>query len=155
MIFLLFTFYLIIQSVNMAGVRKVSSSISCFICDSRNWTDSNCHDPFHPAMSKYAENCKVPKQNHIGVFPARFCVKVIGRKISTGEDLVIRACSLESMDNQCGNFKFEGEIYKGCILTCDYDGCNQSSRPLSSNILIGSMVLWFLFGWQHWFTFEC
>lgn len=30
-------------------------------------------------MSKYVENCKVPKQNHIGVFPARFCVKVVGK----------------------------------------------------------------------------
>lgn len=56
---------------------------------------------------------------------------------------MIRACSLENMDNQCGNFKFEGDVYKvnqimmnmlsdhhhsccgqGCILTCDYDGCN-------------------------------
>ena len=29
------------------------------------------------------------------------------RLVTTGEELVIRACSLENMDNQCGNFKFE------------------------------------------------
>lgn len=61
------------------SLYKVSSSISCYTCNSRNETDINCHDPFNPAMSKYVENCKVPKQNHIGVFPARFCVKVIGK----------------------------------------------------------------------------
>lgn len=112
----------------------MSSSISCYTCNSRNETDINCHDPFNPAMSKYVENCKVPKQNHIGVFPARFCVKVVGKTgninqifflnviylviififlklVETEESLVIRACSLESMDNQCGKFKFEGSLY--------------------------------------------
>ncbi|OTF71205.1 phenazine biosynthesis-like protein domain-containing protein-like [Euroglyphus maynei] len=110
---------------NAAGTnRKVSSSISCYTCNSRNETDINCHDPFNPAMSKYVENCKVPKLNHIGVFPARFCVKVVGKTVDTDESLMIRACALESMDNQCGKFKFEGSLYAGCILTCDYDGCN-------------------------------
>ncbi|CAG2167641.1 unnamed protein product [Oppiella nova] len=92
---------------------KVGASISCYTCSSRNNSDSYCADPFHPAMSKYIENCKVPKQNHIGVFPARFCVKVIGKTVTNGEELVIRACSLENMDNQCGNFKFEKDTLKG------------------------------------------
>lgn len=102
-------------SADCAGVRKVSSSISCFVCsssssnDSKNFTNTDCHDPFNPAMVKYSENCKVPKLNHIGLFPARFCVKVIGKSMSSGDQLVIRACSLESMDNQCGLFKFESK----------------------------------------------
>ncbi|CAG2106787.1 unnamed protein product [Medioppia subpectinata] len=87
--------------------RPPASSISCYTCSSRNKSEPYCADPFHPAMSKYIENCKVPKQLHIGVFPARFCVKVIGKTVTTGEELVIRACSLENMDNQCGSFKFE------------------------------------------------
>lgn len=136
-----------------AGVRKVSSSISCFVCSSSsssssgnatnitNLTNSDCHDPFNPAMVKYSENCKVPKLNHIGVFPARFCVKVTGKLLSTGHELIIRACSLESMDNQCGLFKFENEVYKGCILTCDYDGCNSATRPYSMSSLLGHLVV--------------
>ena len=46
---------------------------------------------------------------------------------TTGELLVIRRCVLEDMGNQCGTFVFEGETMHGCILTCDYDGCNSSS----------------------------
>ena len=38
--------------------------------------------------------------------------------------MVIRTCVLEDMNNQCGTFKFGNETYKGCILTCDFDGCN-------------------------------
>ncbi|KAH9405119.1 hypothetical protein TYRP_000956 [Tyrophagus putrescentiae] len=120
-----------------AGVRKVSSSISCFVCSSSsssssgnatnitNLTNSDCHDPFQPR----------------DVFPARFCVKVTGKLLSTGHELIIRACSLESMDNQCGLFKFENEVYKGCILTCDYDGCNSATRPYSMSSLLGHLVV--------------
>lgn len=31
--------------------------------------------------------------------------------VDTDESLMIRACALESMDNQCGKFKFEGSLY--------------------------------------------
>ena len=49
---------------------------------------------------------------------------VIGTTQNTKEELVIRACSLENMDNQCGVFKFQDEFLDGCILTCNKDGCN-------------------------------
>jgi len=51
---------------------------------------------------------------------------------STGESLIIRRCVLENMENQCGRFKFEGEILRGCVLTCYLNGCNGSettSKP--------------------------
>jgi len=130
-LFILIIFSCFVSS--FAAIRRIGASISCYTCSSRNNSDSYCADPFHPAMSKYIENCKVPKQNHIGVFPARFCVKVIGKTVTTGEELVIRACSLENMDNQCGNFKFEKDTLKGCILTCDYDGCNGSTNLMNLN----------------------
>jgi hypothetical protein len=34
------------------------------------------------------------------------------------------------MDNQCGEFNFEGEPFKGCIVTCTYDGCNHGNSRL-------------------------
>ena len=45
----------------------------------------------------------------------------------TGEEIVVRYCSLENMDNQCGDFKYMDEPFKGCILTCTYDGCNTAT----------------------------
>lgn len=67
----------------MIGIQVVESiptmrrgSISCFSCSSRNGTHESCHDPMHPANTSYLTNCKVPQENHIGVFPALFCVKV-------------------------------------------------------------------------------
>ena len=53
-------------------------SISCYMCSSRNGTDMSCEDPFHPAMSDYKIGCMVPKEGHVGKFPANFCVKVVG-----------------------------------------------------------------------------
>ena len=44
----------------------------------------------------------------------------------TGENLVIRTCVLEDMNNQCGQFKFQNATMRGCILTCDRDGCNSA-----------------------------
>ncbi|MCL4150140.1 UNVERIFIED_CONTAM: hypothetical protein GTU68_048350, partial [Idotea baltica] len=100
--------------------------ISCYVCSSKNGSDINCEDPYHPAFSTLSKSCFVPKENHIGTFPANFCVKIIGRSAVTSESLVIRTCVLENMDSQCGVFKFGGEQLNGCILSCDLDGCNPS-----------------------------
>ena len=35
-------------------------------------------DPVAPHYIKYAKNCQVPKEGHLGQFPANFCVKLIG-----------------------------------------------------------------------------
>lgn len=31
-----------------------------------------------PAHTEYSKNCMVPKEGHLGQFPANFCVKMIG-----------------------------------------------------------------------------
>jgi hypothetical protein len=54
---------------------------------------------------------------------------------TTNEKIVVRRCVMETMDTQCGKFRFEDDLLHGCILTCDLDGCNKS--PL----LINSMTL--------------
>ncbi|XP_076316625.1 uncharacterized protein LOC143228970 [Tachypleus tridentatus] len=99
-------------------------AINCYTCSSRNGTDPDCHDPFNPANSTYTENCMVPKEGHVGWFPANFCLKVIGMTGISNVELVIRACVLETMHNQCGQFKYEDDTLHGCVLTCDYDACN-------------------------------
>lgn len=57
--------------------------------------------------------------------------------VENGETLVVRTCVLEDIasgGSQCGNFRFQGNpendtqvtVMSGCILTCDYDGCNNA-----------------------------
>ncbi|KAF4533486.1 hypothetical protein B566_EDAN000971 [Ephemera danica] len=105
-------------------ISGASGAINCYTCSSLNGSDVNCEDPFNPAMSTYTEKCMVPKQGHVGVFPANFCIKIRGTNTETSELMVIRACVMKTMDSQCGKFRYQEHTMKGCILTCDYDGCN-------------------------------
>lgn len=132
--------FFIISILIMASIQYCNC-ISCYTCSSWNGTNINCHDPFNPAMSKYTEDCMVPKEGHVGQFPANFCIKIIGRTAKDNLELVIRVCTLENMDNQCGVFKFEENVLKGCILTCDYDGCNGVSGVFATSF---TLVLTFL-----------
>ena len=50
-----------------------------------------------------------------------------------GIEMVIRGCSLESLDSQCGDFKYQDVRYKGCVTSCDLDGCN-SANSIKSNM---------------------
>merc|ERR550519_1674858 len=88
----------------------------------------------------------VPKEGHIGQFPANFCVKLAGTNADTGETLVSRTCVLEDMNSQCGLFKFQNSTMNGCILTCDFDGCNLSPPLLtaSSGVALGAILHWLL-----------
>lgn len=100
----------------------------------------------------------MPKNNHQGMFPAIFCLKIVGKNskldflgfglllnlflVQTYERLVIRACAMTSMDNQCGVFKYEDSEMSGCVLTCDYSGCNTGLKfQLAFPLLVISWVL--------------
>lgn len=102
------------------------TSISCYECNSRNYSNPMCHDPVHPAGVILKDHCKVAKKHHVGLFPALYCVKMIGKSRKSQDQIIIRTCTLDSMDNSCGVFKYEDELFEGCILTCNYDGCNSS-----------------------------
>lgn len=66
--------------MNREGCTPVTAveAINCYTCSSQNGSDPNCEDPFNPAHSYYNQKCMVPKMGHIGVFPANFCIKLIG-----------------------------------------------------------------------------
>ncbi|XP_054257836.1 uncharacterized protein LOC128998639 [Macrosteles quadrilineatus] len=120
------------------------SSINCYICSSLNGSNPNCQDPFNPAMSTYKEKCMVPKQGHVGMFPANFCIKIDGKNVDTKEIMVIRACVIKTMDSQCGEFRYQDTMMTGCIQSCDYDGCNRAFTITSPSILtiFGLGSLW-------------
>ncbi|XP_059491184.1 uncharacterized protein LOC132205861 [Neocloeon triangulifer] len=123
-----------------------TGAINCFTCSSVNGSDKNCMDPFNPGMSTYKEKCMVPKQGHVGVFPANFCIKIRGINIETSSVMYIRACAMKTMDSQCGNFKYQDQTMTGCILTCDYDGCNSAPRTLTgtANLAVAAATLAFV-----------
>ncbi|XP_068247488.1 U-scoloptoxin(05)-Sm1a-like [Palaemon carinicauda] len=142
----IFQWHLVIFFIFLIQVDKRVSGISCYVCSSKNGSDVNCDDPYHPALSTYSESCQVPKEHHIGQFPANYCVKIIGTSASNGESLMIRTCVLENMDSQCGVFKFGQDQFTGCILTCEVDGCNVSPRHLLAlsliPLLVASHLIW-------------
>ncbi|XP_018009626.1 uncharacterized protein LOC108667146 isoform X2 [Hyalella azteca] len=121
--------------------RSGVNGIGCYICSSKNGSDPYCEDPFHPGHSTYASSCQVGKKNHIGRFPANFCVKITGQSTRTGVTLMIRICVLENMDSQCGLFKFENEELSGCILTCNDDGCNPANTLRLSPLMLSASFL--------------
>jgi len=124
---ILFVFFSLLSIVDLG------SSIHCFECNSRNHSNPHCEDPMSSAYSSYEKNCLVPKEGHVGNFPANFCVKLYGRSVKTGEFMMIRRCSLEDMNSQCARFKFQNDTYEdGCILTCSQDGCNKGVLPQGS-----------------------
>ena len=41
--------------------------------------------------------------------------------------MVFRGCSLESLDSQCGDFKFDEVRYRGCVTSCEDNGCNAAN----------------------------
>eukprot|EP00095_Tigriopus_kingsejongensis_P002303 maker-scaffold1442_size41114-snap-gene-0.21 protein:Tk02303 transcript:maker-scaffold1442_size41114-snap-gene-0.21-mRNA-1 annotation:"PREDICTED: uncharacterized protein LOC101739017" len=121
------------------------ASIDCFSCSSTNGSNVNCDDPMSPAFVPIERNCLVPKQNHVGKFPANYCIKMVGTSYETKETLVVRTCVLEDMNSQCGTFKFQEDVLKGCLLTCNFDGCNNAmpshSRWDSPPLLFAAMAL--------------
>ncbi|RWS14077.1 hypothetical protein B4U79_09137 [Dinothrombium tinctorium] len=132
-----------ISMVTIVTHSNLATGISCYTCNSRNFTNRACHDPFHPVNITYTEHCKTPKVTHVGLFPASFCVKLKGLNAVTNEELVIRTCTSENMNNQCGIFKFEKETLTGCIVTCETDGCNRGSSMLLDYITICTILLVF------------
>lgn len=124
----------------LALCMREASAINCYTCSSVNGTNPNCHDPFHPAHARYVVDCTVPKDGHVGRFPAHFCVKVVGRTLDTNIELVIRICSLETMDNSCGVFRYGNDVLRGCILTCNNDGCNAAPPRLQGHAYAGLLL---------------
>ena len=75
--------------------------------------------------------------------------------VDNGELLVVRTCVLEDISSggkSCGNFHFQGnpdndsivDVMSGCILTCDYDGCN-GAEHLIPNYFYYLFMLPFVF----------
>ncbi|GMR59287.1 hypothetical protein PMAYCL1PPCAC_29482, partial [Pristionchus mayeri] len=127
----------------LTAVHEVSS-IGCFTCTSFNGNNTACEDPFNstfasakldPLNEYYAPQCWAYKKGRDGLFPADHCIKIVGVGMEKTQ-VTIRTCALDSGSltadteivriSHCGNFRFEGKHYSGCVQSCDTDGCNSS-----------------------------
>ena len=72
--------------------------------------------------------------------------------VSNRKALVVRTCVLEDMNSQCGTFKFQNDTLKGCLLTCDYDGCNGGTRLIEycNTARVVSLSLIAILFWTKW-----
>ncbi|ULT91157.1 hypothetical protein L3Y34_009046 [Caenorhabditis briggsae] len=137
---------LLVSVMEASGV----SGIGCFVCSSFDGENKGCEDPFNSTMdlssrdrdasavANYNYPCWAYKKGRHGLFPADHCIKIVGyRADNESKTLVIRTCALDSGTltadteivriSHCGSFKYEGHQYKGCVQSCDTDGCNSSS----------------------------
>lgn len=74
----------------------------------------------------------------------------------TYEIMVIRQCAMKTMDSQCGVFKYQDHTMNGCILTCDFDGCNSGQNQKSNIILqIISFVLLIMTPYYMYIIIDC
>lgn len=103
-------------------------TIGCFICSSRNGSNPHCEDPYHPGYSStsYTEKCKVPKRNHVGEFPAHFCVKVIGTSCKSEK---------KTMENIIGSYIYE--ITMSCYKLIYRYGKRKNCHPEVHNLHYG------------------
>ncbi|VVC45235.1 Hypothetical protein CINCED_3A010714 [Cinara cedri] len=148
--------YLFDITIVLMSILQGSLCINCYKCSSLNGSNADCEDPFNPAMSTYIEKCMVPKKGHVGMFPANFCTKIIGKNVKTLEIMVIRQCAMKTMDSQCGEFKYQDHTMNGCILTCDFDGCNSGKKHMSNIIfqIMLSVILLLLMSYYIQITIE-
>uniref|UniRef100_A0A1I8JPJ3 Protein sleepless n=1 Tax=Macrostomum lignano TaxID=282301 RepID=A0A1I8JPJ3_9PLAT len=142
----------ILNSVCEAQVFSSDSGggISCYVCSSINGSNPACHDPFDSSLIGLTTPCNQGRRAQNGVFPARFCFKLKGRRRSDGQSVLVRRCSVDPLVNNvmkshCGNFKLandgEQQYFDGCVTMCRFDGCNSASRGTAASTAVMMMLL--------------
>uniref|UniRef100_A0A1I8J6R5 CVNH domain-containing protein n=1 Tax=Macrostomum lignano TaxID=282301 RepID=A0A1I8J6R5_9PLAT len=91
----------ILNSVCEAQVFSSDSGggISCYVCSSINGSNPACHDPFDSSLIGLTTPCNQGRRAQNGVFPARFCFKLKGRRRSDGQSVLVRRCSVDPLVN--------------------------------------------------------
>ncbi|VEL25406.1 unnamed protein product [Protopolystoma xenopodis] len=135
-------FYLIFLFYWISFFLLLADAISCYSCNSVNGSNQPCEDPMDGSVG-VEKPCMQGISDHKGLFFARFCLKIKGRRQSDGQLLVMRRCSMEKLADimtHCGEFKLNEDLYSGCIATCNKDWCN-AAPPTSSPTARGMVPL--------------
>lgn len=134
------------------------ASIGCFRCTSMNGNNMDCEDTFNNTNNKYYKaDCWASRKDRIGLFPATECIKMTvsdenynGHKFT----LVVRDCVVDNggtnseteigRQSHCGWMKvlqYNGERMRGCILSCDLDGCNIGDKLIANSAHVWMLTL--------------
>lgn len=112
-----------------ASLFTTGYGFACYQCNST--LDHNCQEYFdhtNPNQALKATHCKMQD--------AKFCIKVTG--LWGGIVGTHRFCSSRDLGYQCQDMRFpdHSRKYRGCVYTCNYDGCNTASLPTSTTAVI-------------------
>ncbi|KAK7507905.1 hypothetical protein BaRGS_00000870, partial [Batillaria attramentaria] len=94
--------------------------------------NKECEDQFNRDLSTFH---LISRDCQYGYFSGTHCIKLKGIK-EDGTHILVRHCSDSDWGKNCGDIRWnsgepgkdEEKIY-GCLVTCDYDGCNSAPGP--------------------------
>ncbi|XP_060066682.1 uncharacterized protein LOC132546967 [Ylistrum balloti] len=132
----------------LLSLAKEADTIGCFQCTSINKENNACEDTFNNTDDKYyISECWASRKGRHGLFPATECIKMIAYDDSTGFSLVVRDCVVDNggtnseteigRQSHCGwmrEIQYDEKRMKGCILSCNSDGCNGASGLSTLNV---------------------
>ncbi|KAK6186090.1 hypothetical protein SNE40_008195 [Patella caerulea] len=120
-------------------------AIGCFACTSINHDNPDCEDKFNNTGGFYREDCLASRRGRLGLFPGTQCIKMIAEDEASGFSMIVRNCVSDNggtnSETEIGRIghcgwmrviKYDGRRMRGCIVTCDTDGCNHAASDYSS-----------------------
>ncbi|KAK3583596.1 hypothetical protein CHS0354_039417 [Potamilus streckersoni] len=110
--------------------------IDCYQCYSFNGMNEKCEDKFRTDVT--TEHL-IKRDCFYGYFRGTYCIKLLGTK-KDGSTILVRDCSDNDWGRHCGDITFDfdngKEDIKGCLETCDYDGCNSGNKLITNRHII-------------------
>lgn len=137
-----------------------ADAIGCFVCSSINGSEPECEDTFNNTNRFYQQNCKAGRKGRSGLFPGTECVKMKAELVENSFSILVRTCVVDNGDinsgteigriDHCGlvdQIIYNDNNMRGCILTCDTDGCNGgTTTTVSSAIFVSGLIISLLVG---------
>ncbi|KAJ8318669.1 hypothetical protein KUTeg_003760 [Tegillarca granosa] len=115
-------------------------AIDCYVCSSLKEDNKLCEDPF---IKDLETTTYIVRSCYFGYFKATHCVKLKGTR-ADGSSILVRQCGDYDWGSHCGKIIYmigeKEEPVNGCLETCDYDGCNTSTRHRPFNILLAANI---------------
>ena len=107
----------------------------CF-CDDRVLSAAQSIYPFwhHPFLN-VIHRCHRREASHPYLHSGKCKIHFIRLKKDWKLWLSYTKFTIQKMENQCGEFRYEHETLSGCILTCHTDGCNSAGSNLPLAVL--------------------
>ncbi|KAK7112221.1 hypothetical protein V1264_011705 [Littorina saxatilis] len=125
-----------------AALLATGGAIDCYKCTSYNGNDQTCEDPFKQDLSTVH---LIARKCQYGYFSGTHCIKLKGIK-NDGTHIVVRSCADADWGKNCGDIRyFYGddvmEKIRGCLTTCNFDGCNTAPSRLAPAPVLLAMIL--------------